>query len=97
MRTLGPKEREIMDFLHKRIFNPILVSLTASESLKQGVRYTIMRMEQRDAAGMIQYYWSSIIGTERSIGFGKFFSECSHECPFLKFEIPRNRCRRLSS
>ena len=28
-----------------------------------------MRMEQRDAAGMIQYYWSAIIGTERSIGF----------------------------
>jgi hypothetical protein len=28
-----------------------------------------MRMEQRDASGMIQYYWSAIIGTERSIGF----------------------------
>jgi hypothetical protein len=26
-------------------------------------------MEQRDAAGMIQYYWSAIIGTERSVGF----------------------------
>lgn len=67
--TLGPKEQEIMDFLHERIFNPILQSPAASASLKQGVRYTIMRMEQRDAAGMIQYYWSAIIGTERSIGF----------------------------
>ncbi len=28
-----------------------------------------MRMEQRDATGMIDYYWSAIIGTERSIGF----------------------------
>jgi hypothetical protein len=28
-----------------------------------------MRMEERDAAGMIQYYWSAIIGTERSKGF----------------------------
>ena len=28
-----------------------------------------MRMEQRDAEGMIQYYWSAIVGTERSIGF----------------------------
>jgi len=27
-----------------------------------------MRMEQRDAEGMVQYYWSAIIGTERSIG-----------------------------
>ena len=28
-----------------------------------------MRMEERDAMGMVQYYWSAIIGTERSIGF----------------------------
>jgi hypothetical protein len=66
---LGRKEQEIMDFLHRRIFDPILDSPQASETLKQGVRYTIMRMEQRDAAGMVQYYWSAIIGTERSIGF----------------------------
>jgi hypothetical protein len=66
---IGQKEQEIMDFLHQRIFDAILQSPAASEKLKQGVRYTIMRMEQRDAAGMIQYYWSAIIGTERSIGF----------------------------
>lgn len=58
-----------MDFLHERIFDPILQSSAASEKLKQGVRYTIMRMEQHDAAGMMQYYWSAIIGTEKSIGF----------------------------
>jgi hypothetical protein len=66
---LGQKEQEIMNFLHSRIFDPILQSSEASERLKQGVRYTIMRMEQRNAAGMVQYYWSAIIGTERSIGF----------------------------
>jgi hypothetical protein len=69
MIQLGPKEKAIMSFLQERIFNPILLSPQASENLKQGVRYTIMRMEQRDAAGMVQYYWSAIIGTERSIGF----------------------------
>lgn len=58
-----------MAFLHERVFNPILASGRASEKLKQGVRYTIMRLEERDAAGMIQYYWSAIVGTERSIGF----------------------------
>ena len=26
-------------------------------------------MSQRDAAGMVQYFWSAVIGTERSIGF----------------------------
>lgn len=69
MRQLGRKEQEIMDFLHGRIFNPILGSPQASEALKQGVRYTIMRLEERDAARMVQYYWSAIVGTERSIGF----------------------------
>lgn len=66
---LGRKEQEIMNFLHRRIFDPILESSEATERLKQGVCYTIMRMEQRDAQGMVQYYWSAIIGTERSIGF----------------------------
>jgi hypothetical protein len=69
MKQLGPKETQIMDFLHKRIFDPILASPKASDALKQGVRYTIMRLEERDAAGMIHYYWSAIVGTERSIGF----------------------------
>ncbi len=69
MNVLGAKEREIMDFLHERIFDPILASPHASEKLKQGVRLTIMRLEQQDAAGMIQYYWPAIVGTERSIGF----------------------------
>lgn len=67
--TLGPKEQEIMDFLHERIFGPVLASPDASASLKSGIRLTMTRMEQRDAAGMVQYYWSAIIGTERSIGF----------------------------
>jgi len=68
-KQLGRKESEIMNFLHARIFDPILQSPQASEKLKQGVRGTIMRMEQRDAAGMVQYYWSAIVGTERSVGF----------------------------
>jgi len=69
VKSLGAKEQKIMDFLHERIFDPILRSSHASEKLKQGVRYTIMRLEEHDAAGMIQYYWSAIVGTERSISF----------------------------
>lgn len=67
--SLGPREQEIMDFLGERVFNQILSSPHASKKLKAGCRLTIMRMQQLDAAGMIQYYWSAIIGTERSIGF----------------------------
>lgn len=63
------KEEEIMKFLTERVFNPVLESPTASEQLKRGCRLTMARMNQRDAAGMIQYYWSAVVGTERSIGF----------------------------
>ena len=66
---LGRKEQEIMVFLHENVFDPILTSPRASERLKQGVRTTIMRLQQRDAAGMIRFYWSAIIGTDRSIPF----------------------------
>lgn len=69
MKPLGPKEQRIMAYLAERIFDPILASPQASETLKRGVRYTIMRMHELRAAGMVQYYWSAIVGTERSIGF----------------------------
>ena len=47
------KEQEIMQFLHERVFDPVLNSDTASTKLKQGIRMTIVRMEQRDAVGMV--------------------------------------------
>lgn len=69
MKKLGEKEQQIMDFLYETTFQPILDSTIASNELKQGIRYTIMRLNERDAAGMVHYYWSAIIGTEKSIGF----------------------------
>lgn len=65
------KEKQILDYLMTNVFNPILDSNKASLSLKQRVRYTIMRLNERDAFGMIHYYWSAIIGTERSTKFAK--------------------------
>ena len=56
MRVLGSKEQQIMDYLHEHVFDPILASPAASQALKQGVRYTIMRMEEGDAPEMVQYY-----------------------------------------
>lgn len=58
-----------MDFLQDRVFQPILTSPTASERLKQGCRLTIVRMEQRDAAAMVHYFWSAVVGTEKSTSF----------------------------
>jgi hypothetical protein len=63
------KESEIMSFLQDRVFGPVLASPSASDRLKQGVRMTITRMSQRDAAGMVHYFWSAVVGTERSTSF----------------------------
>jgi hypothetical protein len=68
---IGPKEQEIMNFLHPRVFDPVLRSPRATKELKNGVRLTIVRMKQLDARKMVQYFWSAIKGTERSIGFAE--------------------------
>jgi len=65
------KDREVMDFLSQNVFEPILNSSTASEPLKKGVRYTIMRLNNLDAVGMVSYYWSAIVGTEKSTEFAR--------------------------
>jgi hypothetical protein len=58
-----------MSYLHANVFDPILNSPSASEKLKRGVRLTIVRMNECDAQGMLSFYWSAIIGTERSTPF----------------------------
>ena len=65
------KEEEVLNFLSENVFQPILTSKAASQELKSGVNLTITRLKQRDAEGMRQYFWSAIIGTERSTKFAK--------------------------
>ncbi len=65
------KEEQILQFLRENVFDPILNSISASQTLKQGVRFTIMRLQERDALGMVSYYWSAIVGTERSTEFAR--------------------------
>ena len=65
------KEEEIIDFLDKNVFNPALSNPKATPDIRAGVRMTRMRMGQRDAAGMVRYFWSAIIGTDRSKKFAR--------------------------
>ena len=65
------KEDELMEFLYEKVFDPVLASNKASKKIKAGVNLTINRMKKRDAHGMIQFFWSSIVGTDRSIDFSK--------------------------
>jgi hypothetical protein len=88
---LGPKEQEIMDFLSEHVFNPALSSPTASNSVKTGVRYTIMRLEQRaTASAMRDYFWSAIEGTEKSIRFADLMAEAK----LVRFEEVLEEFRR---
>ncbi len=68
------KEKEMMDFLHKNVFDPVLNS-DASSCVKRGVRCTIMRLERLNAEKMRQYFWSAVMGTDRSDRFYQRLSE----------------------
>ena len=81
-KELGPREEAVMAYLHEHVFDPILESKTASAGLKKGIRLTIMRLMERDAKGMVHYYWSAISGTDRSI---RFADEMRNE-GFIRFE-----------
>ncbi|MBP1631514.1 MAG: hypothetical protein H6Q15_2407 [Bacteroidetes bacterium] len=76
------KQLEIIDFLHERVFDPILAS-SASNEIKQGVRLTIMRLEnQKDATGMVKYFWSAIAGKGNAIQF----SDKLKDAGYIRFE-----------
>lgn len=76
------RQQEIMSFLHDRVFDTILNSQNASDSAKRGVRYTIMRMEQLSASGMVQYFWSAIAGKGNAVSFADLLSREG----FIRFE-----------
>lgn len=65
------KDKEIMDFLHEKVFDPILKDDSCDKDIKKGVKCTIMRMNKLDASGKIKYFWSAIVGTEKSIPFAE--------------------------
>lgn len=55
------KEQEVLDFLEVNLFNPILQSPSTGERLKSATRGLRLRMKQRDAEGMIQYFWNTVV------------------------------------
>ena len=80
------KEEEMMGFLGERIFNPILTSVQASAELKKGVRFTIMRMNNLDALGMMKYFCTAVSGTDKSVSFSRRMRKEG----FLRFEDIQN-------
>ena len=68
------KEQELMQFLHQKVFDPILNNPNVSSSIKSGVNLTIGRMNRLTAEKMIQYFWSAL-ASENSIAFSKRMKE----------------------
>lgn len=66
-----------MNYLHEKVFDPILNSKTASSKIKSGVNLTIGRMSKLSAEKMVQYFWSAL-AAENSIDFSKRLKEEGH-------------------
>lgn len=64
------KEQELMQYLHNKVFDPILNSTTVSSKIKSGVNLTIARMDRLSSEKMVQYFWSAL-ATENAITFSK--------------------------
>ncbi len=66
------KEDELIDFLNKNIFDPILCCPHAHKNIEAGVHRTIESFRNQDARGMIDHFWKSIRGTMEVL----FFPAC---------------------
>lgn len=64
------KEQELMEYLHEKVFDPILNSPTASSQIKSGINLTIGRMNRLSAEKMVRYFWSAL-ATDNAIRFSK--------------------------
>ena len=69
------KKAEVLSYLNEMVFNPILDSDRASSKLKAGIRMTLTRMNSRDAAGIVHFFWAAVTGTERSVSFARQMRE----------------------
>lgn len=75
------KEEEIMKFLHKNVFDPILDSKEATPEIRAGVNLTISRMERLPAKSMRQYYWDALVQDN-----AKRFSQLLKQAGLPRFE-----------
>lgn len=65
------KEQEVLGFLDEKVFAPALANPRSTAAIKAGINLTRSRMSQRSAWGVVHYFWSAVIGTERSTKFAK--------------------------
>lgn len=72
METTNQKAQEIKEYLNNKVFTPALDYGKVHKNLKviQGVNLTKMRINRLvKPEQVMQYFWSAIIGTEKSMSF----------------------------
>lgn len=81
---MDTKQTEIMNYFNEKIFDPAIAYAKATKNLTilRGVNMTKVRMSKLPAEKMIQYFWSAIVGTQKSIKF----SDVMKENGILRFE-----------
>ena len=69
--------QEMDNYFNARLFEPTIKYATDNniKEIAQGARYTRMRMSQLDSKKKLQYFWSAIQGTEKSIKFSKLLKD----------------------
>ena len=65
------------NYFNAKLFEPTIKYATDNniKEIAQGARYTRMRMSQLDSKKKLQYFWSAIQGTEKSIKFSKLLKD----------------------
>ena len=69
--------QEMDNYFNTKLFEPA-IKYGKDNNIKeivQGARYTRMRMEQLDSKRKLQYFWSAIQGTDKSIEFSKLLKD----------------------
>ncbi|MDA8227124.1 MAG: hypothetical protein M0T74_05365 [Desulfitobacterium hafniense] len=77
------KEAEIMEFLETKMFKPILESPNISDRFKKATRGLGIRMDQRNAQGMIEYFWANVVdANQKHASYGRMLKNE----PFAEFD-----------
>ena len=69
--------QEMDNYFNTKLFEPTIKYATDNniKEIAQGARYTRMRMSQLDSKKKLQYFWSAIQGTKKSIKFSKLLKD----------------------
>jgi len=70
------KKREILNFLDDKIFFVLKEDKSIPSSVKSGLRLTRARISALPANSIVQYIWSAITGTDKSVKMYEAMKQC---------------------